>query len=98
DQAKVFQPETILLTDDYGSDGAGHFLSMERTQNVPHSVSSLAPVTVPANGSKTVKLTINFDEGVGKDPTSTLTWNQYLGGYVRFVSQDGKNTDLTVPV
>lgn len=95
---KVFKPQTILLTDDYLSDGKGHYVAAERTQSVRHSTSAPSRVVVPANGTATVKFTVNFSGGIGSNPASSLTKNQYLGGFIRLLSQDQANPDLTVPV
>lgn len=98
DVPKTFNTATILLTDDYVSDGAGHFVAAERTQTVKHTANAPKSVTVPAKGTKTIKFRVNFAQAFGSSPTNALTENQYLGGFIRFLSSDGKNSDLTVPV
>lgn len=95
---RIFKTDSILLTDDYVSDGKGHFTAAERTQAVSHTTSGPRQVIVPANGSIAVKFRINFAQYLGNNPTNSLTQNQYLGGFIRFLALDAAGSDLTVPV
>lgn len=98
DKPLTFKPESTLLTETYASDGAGHFVSLETTQKVAHKTNLPATVTVPAHGSTRVKVNVNFKDGIGTDPTKSLTRNQFLEGFIRFISTDGNNPDLTMPM
>ena len=92
---QVFKPETILLTDDYLSIGQKQYVSAERTQTVTHTTTAPREIVVPAKGSKNIEFTVDFAKGTGNDPTTQLTKNQFIGGFVRF---GNSAIDLTVPI